>query len=274
MNGSLEPIEQQSMSSHAVSAPVLMQIKQGNVRGSGFSEAAMIVALRQEIFIANMTKQPLQPIIAYCNIDETLQPASETMWAYRMIAHAARVTTFVNGTDRNDAVEWAKLWQYLQDWDRCKPNSFLPMHQSAATSSPDPSTGEASSLPRIYYTYDCPVAAQQYLHISRILLMSCMPPDCTSYLEEEPEAPGSRVDKIMEAVRIICGISISNAEYKPARLTAGLAIALCGQHFIGRMETRELLRIVSEAELHLGWPCLKVSHRLRDIWGLQDFILQ
>ncbi|KAK2596324.1 hypothetical protein N8I77_013220 [Diaporthe amygdali] len=267
------PIEQQTMSSHAVSAPILMQIKQGNIRSSGFSDAAMIVALRQEIFIANMTKQPVQPIIGYCSIDETLQPASDAMWAYRMIAHAARVTTFVHSTGGHDAEEWAKLWEYLRDWDRCKPDSFIPMYQSSTTRSPEPSTGEASSFPRIYYTYDCPAAAQQYLQICRILLMGCIPPTCTLYSDEEAECPGSREDKIREAVRIICGISISNPEYVPARLTAGLAVALCGQHFTCPSETKELLRIVSEAELHLGWPCLKVSLTLRDIWGLHEFTL-
>lgn len=281
---SLEPQEGHYLDSHAVSAPILLQIKWGNIRSSGFSDAAMIVALRQEIFVGNMTKRAVEPIAAYCNIDRSMDPATDAMWTYRIIAHAARVTNFAYGNGPKNVLEWDQLWQYIYDWEHHKPDSFLPVYysynrdlwtftagnQDGNTSSSMEAQG--SVLPVVYYTYDCPIGGQQYLQLCRILLLAHDPRMPTlgmgraHYLERQEE-------EMRGAVRIICGISQSNPEHMPARLTAGLAIALCGELFNDPAETKLLLRLVSEAELHLGWPCLKVSYRLRTFWNLHDYIL-
>ncbi|OJJ94713.1 hypothetical protein ASPACDRAFT_64991 [Aspergillus aculeatus ATCC 16872] len=254
-----EPTEEQVFTSHAVSTSILLQIKGGNVQPSGFSDAAMIVALRQEIFIGNM----------------------DATWTYRMIAHAARVTTFVYGNGPKDKLEWDRLWQYVLDWEQHKPDAFQPIHYSHRTQlwtfrfrpetpedAPSASADRDSILPVIYYTSDCPIAGQQYLQLSRILLLAHDPrlPSLgmgrARYLQKQEE-------EMRNAVRIICGIAMSDAEYMPARLTAGLAIAVGGELFDDPEETRELMHLVAEAELHVGWPCLKVSHRLRAFWGLE-----
>lgn len=247
----------------------------------------MIVALRQEIFVGNMTKRAVEPISAYCNIDRSMNPATDAMWTYRIIAHAARVTNFAYGSGPKDILEWDQLWQYVHDWEHHKPSSFLPIHYSykrdlwtfTTVGYQDSNTGsrmeeenQGDAFPVIYYTYDCPIGGQQYLQLCRILLLAYNPRMPTlgigraQYLEQQEE-------EIRGAARIICGISQSNPEYMPARLTAGLAIALCGELFTDPTETTALLRLVSEAELHLGWPGLKVSHQLRTFWNLHDYVL-
>lgn len=277
---SSEPEEGQSVSTHAVSVPVLMQIKQGNVRCSGLSDAAMMVALRQENFVANMTRRVVEPIADYCNVDRSLEPASDAMWTYRIVAHTARVTSFVYGPGGKDMLQWDGLWKYLQDWERRKPTSFRPMYHAYNTSwsvlddyrkvDDEQAQPSRSRLPIICYTYDCPIAGQQYLQLCRVLLLAHNPRTPVlgmgraGFLEKQDE-------EIREAVRIICGISKSNPEYMPARLTAGLAIAMCGELFGDPGETTELLQIVSEAELHLGWPCLQVSYKLQTFWNLPNF---
>lgn len=241
----------------------------------------MIVALRQEIVIGNMVKRAVEPSLASCNANWSLAPADDATWTYRMIAHAARVTTFAYGDGPKDKLEWDRLWQYVLDWEQRKPDSFQPIHYSHRTQlwtfrlrpenpgdAPSASANRDSLLPVIYYTYDCPIAGQQYLQLSRILLLAHDPrlPSLgmgrAQYLQKQEE-------EMRNAVRVICGIAMSNPEYMPAKLTAGLAIALGGELFDDPEETRELMHLVAEAELHVGWPCLKVSHRLRAFWGLE-----
>ncbi|KAL7940587.1 hypothetical protein V8C42DRAFT_224152 [Trichoderma barbatum] len=268
---------------HAVSASILLQIQHGNVRPSSFSDAAMVVALRQEIFVANMTERAVEPIATYFNSNWSLEPATDATWTHRIIVHAALVTNFAYGSDTKDVSQWDRLWQYVHNWEQRKPNSFLPMYYAYKkelwTFKPGGQKisigGRGSTtciLPTIHYTYDCPIAGQQYLQLCRILLLA-----------HDPRMPflgmgraqylRNREEETRDAVRIICGISISNTEYMPARLTAGLSVAMCGELFTDPAETKELLRIVSDAELHLGWPSLKVSNRLRAFWGLHDFHL-
>ncbi|POR35324.1 Uncharacterized protein TPAR_04457 [Tolypocladium paradoxum] len=278
LNEMTEPAEGEFISTHAVSAPVLLQIKQGNIQSSSFSDVAMMVALRQEIFVANMTKREVGPIADHCNVDASLEPAPDVMWTSRIIAHTARVTNFVYGHGAKYAAQWDQLWQYLCDWDRHKPDSFRPIYYAHRATSSSGCRGTdkhrygsaGSYLHRICYAYDCPIAAQQYMQLCRILLLAHDPRTPVLGLGRA-EFQRHRDEEIREAVRILCSISVSNPEYMPATCTAGLAIAMCGELFTEPGETTELLRIVSEAELHLGWPSLKVSYKLQSFWGLFDF---
>lgn len=264
---------------HAVSAPVILRIKQGNIEASSFSHAAIVVALRQEIFVANMTMRPIvEAILDYCNVAPSSEPTSEAVWTYRMIVHAARVTNYTYMKGPKDIAEWDRLLQYLHEWNIRKPGSFEPInhvfdddfHIQIDKDQQEPRTPKTvhPALPAIYYSHDCPIAAQQYLQLCRILLLA-----------HDPQAPSlglgrasfvqAQENKIRDSVRIICGVAQSNPEFMPARLTAGLAIAMCGELFDNPVETTQLLEIVTEAEMHLGWPCLKVRDRLKSFWHLQ-----
>lgn len=271
----VEPSDQQPTSSHAVSTTVLLKLKQGNVQSHRFSDAAMIVALRQEIFVANMTKRPVESIGGFCTIANELTPSSDATWAYRSMVHAARVTSFVYGVESSDKTQWDILWQYTQDWDQARPDSFKPLYYQASDPSlvshpgisGDSPRAQGSFLPSIVFTYDCPLAGLQYLQLSRILLLAFNP-------RRPSLGVGSRKlllaqeEKIREAVRCICGAAVSNPEYMPAKITAGLSIAMCGEMFSDPRETSELLRISSEVEMHMMWPRFKVSQALRAFWHL------
>lgn len=268
-----EPSDQRPLSNHAVSTTVLLRLKQGNVQSHDFSDAAMIVALRQEIFVANMTRRPVESVGDFCNITNTLTPASDTVWACRSMLHAARVTSFVYGEENLNKTEWDRLWQYTEAWDSARPDSFKPIyHGPAPSSGPDfrsgcPPSGQDTSLPKIVFTYDCPLAGFQYMQLSRILLLAFNP-------RRQILGVGSREfllkqdEEIREAVRSICGAGLSNPEYTPAKMTAGLSIAMCGEMFSNPGETRELLRISSEVEMHIMWPRFRVSQALRAFWHL------
>jgi hypothetical protein len=64
------------------------------------------VVLRQEIFVANMTKRGIERIEDRCNFDLSLKPASDTVWTYRIMAHAAKVASFVYSPGGVDTGQW------------------------------------------------------------------------------------------------------------------------------------------------------------------------
>jgi len=162
---------------------MLLRIKQGNVQASRFSDFAMIVALRQEIVVANMTKRAVAPIADHYKVDMSLEPASDAIWTYRIIAHTARVTNFAYGNDAKDVLQFDRLWKYTIDWNKQKLDSFRPMYcakrenpssryNELPQSDPSRFHNGHSSFPKIYYTYDCPIAGQQYLQLCRIPLLA------------------------------------------------------------------------------------------------------
>ena len=253
-------IEELAPFTHTISAKILLRIKQGAFHESPFSDAALIVALRQDIFIANMVQRPVEPIANHCNIDFSLQPASHAMWTYRIIAHAARVTNFAYEACTKDSQRWDNLAQYANDWTLRRPDSFLPVYQ-AMTCSPH------SRFPELRFASDCAVAAHQYHLLCQILLLAHNPrapvlgPGRTDFILSRDEA-------IRAKVRSICGSALAHPEYEPAKLTASLVIAMCGELFNDPSETQELLALLSEAELHLGGSSLKAVDKLRAFWKL------
>ncbi|KAI0450499.1 hypothetical protein F5B21DRAFT_427991 [Xylaria acuta] len=76
-------------------------------------------------------------------------------------------------------------------------------------------------------------------------------------------------EKSRQAARVVCGVSLSNPEYTAARILAGLVIGMAVELFKDTPETTQLLEIVSKAEMHLGWPGIKVSPKLQELWGLE-----
>ncbi|KAI0437713.1 hypothetical protein F4803DRAFT_131724 [Xylaria telfairii] len=266
--------EHHSAITHTVSASLLLRINLHNNNPSDFSNAAMAVALRQEIYIANRVKRPIELDGRNCGIDESLTPAPDFMWTFRIMSHAARVTNYAYDIDSRSQTLWNQLWVYLEEWDRERPSSFNPLNQVNTESSLDTLSSENNNLsadgtrifPIIYYLSDCPVAGNQYLQLCKILLLAhdprtpCLGLGRTRLIQVQEE-------KIRQAVRVVSGISLSNPEYMVARILAGLVIGMACELFKDASETTRLLEIVSKAEMHLGWPGLKVSPQLQELWG-------
>ncbi|KAF9875548.1 hypothetical protein CkaCkLH20_06929 [Colletotrichum karsti] len=257
-----DPAESHLIIRHTVSAPLLLRMRQRSTRHTELSNAAMTIVLRQEILVANMVKRPVELLGRDCDIDDGLGSATDVMWAHRMTAHAARVTNYAYGSEPRTLDAWDLLWRYLEDWDSAKPIAFEPLNETSTES-------HVGSFPALYYLSDCAVSGRQYLEICKIILLAHDPRTPSlglgrlSYLRAQEE-------KIRNAVRTICGIWLSNQEYVPARVLAGLAIGMTGELFTEVNETSRLLEILLEAERHVGWPCLKVSPGLRRFWGLED----
>ncbi|KAI0812118.1 hypothetical protein GGR55DRAFT_612985 [Xylaria sp. FL0064] len=269
------PEDHRSSVTHTVSASLLLRITQHNNDPSELSNATMAVALRQEIYMANRMKRPIELDGRNCGIDESLTPGPDFIWTFRIMSHAARVTNFAYGDDSRSRVLWDQLWQYLEDWDRARPSSFNPLNQYSRESASDVLSPENQNqsadgtriFPEIYFVSDCPLAGNQYLELCKILLLA-HDPQTPSLGLGRTKSIQIQEEKIRQAVRVVCGISLSNPEYTTARILAGLVIGMAGELFKDASETAQLLEIVSKAEMHLGWPGIKVSPKLQEFWGL------
>lgn len=225
----------------------------------------MAIVLRQEIHVANMTKRPVEVCGLECGIEDSFEPASDVMWTCRMMSHAARVTNYAYGNGPRSEALWDELWGYLRKWSLEKPPSFNNLNGWDDQRLP--------RFPEIYYVHDCAIAGHQYLEICKMILMAHNPRIPALGLGSAKYKRAQEAS-IKQAVRNICGIWLSNPEYVPARVLAGLAIALAGELFTLPAETDILNTIISEAEMHVGWPCLKVSPQLREFWSLYDTIAE
>ncbi|KAJ5085242.1 hypothetical protein N7532_010013 [Penicillium argentinense] len=253
-----EPADKECRS-HVMSAELLLRILDDNLCSSLLTDAALIVVLRQDIFIANLTQRPVGPLANRCNIDRSLTPTSDVMWAYRIMSHAAEITNFVYSEESDRSTPtWDKLMAYAKDWENCRPNSFTPLFQSQ-TAPP--------TFPNPVFASDCHVAGHQYLGLCRILLLACDPHipmlgmNGMRMLQERDE-------KTRDYVRDICGTAMANSECFPAVSTAGLVIGMCGEMFSDPEETGVLLELIAGAEGHLRWHHLKSKESLQRFWGL------
>ncbi|KAB8227175.1 uncharacterized protein BDW43DRAFT_324161 [Aspergillus alliaceus] len=256
-----EPSPREVVEPHNLSARIPVRIKEGNICTSSFTDAALIVVLQQEIFVANLTQRPVGSFTDHCNIDTSLGPTSEAMWTYRIIAHSADITDFAYGDVVHRTKDrWHDLMQYVQDWERSRPSSFMPIYSESENR-------PSSYFPKIWYCNDCHVAARLYLELCRILLLAA-DPGASALRIGRIRRMQDNDDRIQECVRVICGVALTNPEFHATRSTAGLAIGLCGELFHDPSETKVLLDLLSAAEFHLGWPCLKLKEDLRAFWRL------
>lgn len=229
----------------------------------------MTIVLRQEIQVANMIKRPVEVMGIECGIDDSLGPASDVMWTCRMMSHAARVTNYAYGDNPRTETLWNQLWSYLDQWSLEKPSSLNPLNRCEGGTWLENPRSQDRIFPEIYYVHDCSIAGQQYLELCKIILLAHDPQipalglGRTNYMKAQEE-------KIRETVRNLCGIWLSNPEYVPAKILASLGIAMTGELFTDPTETRQLFNIISEAEMHVGWPCLKVSPQLKEFWSLNN----
>lgn len=226
----------------------------------------MAIVLRQEIHVANLTKRPVELDGADCGISDSLEPASDITWTWRIMSHTAKATNYAYGGEPRSETRWDELWGYLEEWSSRKPASLDVLNVIDDTIAHD-----ARPFPELFFVNECAIASRQYAEICKIILLGHDPRrpalglGRTRYLRTQE-------NRIREAVRTTCGICLSNPEYAPTKVLAALSIAIAGELFTDPIETSQFLDIIAEAEMHVGWPCLKVSPYLKDFWDPQNAV--
>ncbi|KAF2142693.1 uncharacterized protein K452DRAFT_270538 [Aplosporella prunicola CBS 121167] len=252
-----DPVEDRQSCGHILGTHILLRAKE-NTTDSSLRAASLQVALRQEIFISFLTRTPIPPLADYLNIDRTTSPTDDYTWAVRMIAFTADVLSFCYGHSGRDTGSWQRLNDYLEEWTRCKPQSFRPIHYERKG---------CGYFPKIWFANDCHIGAQLYSDVCRILLLVHDPRMPSLGLDRSIAM--KRVDnRVRHYVRRMCGVAISHPQVQPAASVTGMVIAMCGDRFSEKDEQQQLLHILKQSEAHLTWPHLKTHERLSQYWGL------
>lgn len=115
----------------------------------GLSEAAFWVGLRQEIYSALMTRQPIRLSLTLCRAAPSAAAADDYGWANRAVVLCADVINLCFSDNGVSLTAWAALRSDADTWEAKKPGSFRPIYYKDA----EPLAGRA--FPEIWYQHTC-----------------------------------------------------------------------------------------------------------------------
>jgi hypothetical protein len=92
--------------------------------GPSFRQAIYWAAFRQELWISLMTQRAFQ--LHIFPADRSLEPANDSIWATRTIAHLGDVCNFAFGEERHSIVRYGQLMDENTAWRTRRPDSFDP----------------------------------------------------------------------------------------------------------------------------------------------------
>lgn len=251
----------------------------------GLQQAAICIAIHQEITAALMTQRPTASFLKLDDaFDRTFAAADDRTWAFRIILHCMDILSFCYADEprtssnvRQDApsarperqTEWNRLMEYSRQWDAVQPTQFKPMYEE-----PPPA---GALFPLIYFHRPIHIMSAMHLHVCLILLCSHDP----SLRADHPAGGIHNLRKAAQAlkevdkrvryhVRVICGIALCNDHLASAMIMSTAIVKLCGEHFIGddlRKDQAEILEMLVLNERKHGWPTQLVQGHLKNIWG-------
>lgn len=98
-----------------------------NLRYSGLSNSAFWVHQRQDAYNALIHQRIPKTDLEHCNMDRSVAPADEYVWAKRPVCLMADCVEFCFGNP-SSFEKHQELTQRLEDWFMHKPDTFSPVH--------------------------------------------------------------------------------------------------------------------------------------------------
>lgn len=120
-------------------------VQHGRLARGSLGAAAFWVGLRQEIYIAVITKGMVRIRLVESLVDRSLDKTDDCTWANRAIVHCADVLNYCYGEEANQHARWDELNRWNQQWPEAA--AFTPIfRQEAAGDEP---------IPEIWYHKSC-----------------------------------------------------------------------------------------------------------------------
>jgi hypothetical protein len=193
----------------------------GEASGPDWRQAIYWAAFRQELWISLMTQRPFK--LHIFPAARSLEPANDSIWATRTIAHLADVSNFVFGEDRHSIFRYNQLMDENKSWTQCRPDSFDPFYFRQDRD------GSGRNFPDIRFHQKTHVMGTQYHLLAQMLLVVHDP--TIPQLGPIHKASRAVVDKtVQDNVRTLCGVAQSNPKVFPCKFVACFAIALGKSH--------------------------------------------
>ncbi|KAF2730543.1 hypothetical protein EJ04DRAFT_515198 [Polyplosphaeria fusca] len=226
--------------------------------GPSFRQAIYWAAFRQELWISLMARRPFR--LHVFPADRSLDPANDSTWATRTIAHLGDVCNFVFGEERHSVARYDQLMSENRAWCERRPDSFDPFfHRQDRDQS-------GRNFPDIRFHEKMHVMGKQYITLAHVLLVVHDP----TIPQLGPSHKQSRQlidEKVQKDVRTLCGVAQSNGKVFPCKFPACFAIALFGDRFTDRQDQHRLREMLIQTEAEHGFPPTATIHQLEEAWG-------
>jgi hypothetical protein len=192
--------------SHLFGAHAFITAQERATISGGLRQAAFWVGLRQEIYVAFVNQRSIIPALEHCNIDRSFEAASDDIWACRMVVLSADIIRYCFGEHDHPQSTYNLLVDCTSQWYVSKPASFTPVYEQVA--------GGENVFPEMCFMADDVVVGTQHYYLAKILLIAHNPkiPRLGPLRTVALKAADA---EIMEYVRILCGICLSNPNSPP-----------------------------------------------------------
>lgn len=155
------------------------------------------------------------------------------------------------GNDENFHLEWADLWNELQEW-----YSGRPIEMTSVKSVTCPR--DDSLFPRIFFAHWAAISSNQLYHTACILMLEIR----TSNIAQHAEP----VNSLLWHARRVVGISLTNP-HSGCLNNAIQPLYVAGKLFTHREEQEIIVKLIESIEARTGWGSRWRIRDLEVIWG-------
>ncbi|KAI0109325.1 hypothetical protein F4776DRAFT_657291 [Hypoxylon sp. NC0597] len=252
------PTTGQDNYSHLLGIHAFVNVGDQYMVPGSLSAASFWVGLRQEIYIAVITQQPVKVSLNHFVVDRSFEPADDYTWSNRAIVLIADVLNFCFGENSFTVGRWNALDEACKKWSATRPPSFNPFFYREPTAS--------IAFPEIWHGSSCHVIGIQH-HILAQLFLTQFDPSIPKVGTNRRAAVKQMTQRIETLVRELCGIGVCNQWTPPAMFTACMGIAMFGDQFSERSDQEALIDILKKTEADHARPTAAIQQQLMNAWG-------
>ncbi|KAH7030700.1 uncharacterized protein B0I36DRAFT_243895 [Microdochium trichocladiopsis] len=223
------------------------------------SAASFWVGLRQEIYIAVITQQPVKMNLNHHIVDRSFEPTDDYTWSNRAVVHLADVLNFCFGENAQSKKDrWLALDEASRKWTDARPVSFNPFFYKERSA--------ANVFPEIWHGSSCHVIGIQH-HMLAQLFLTQFDPSIPQVGLNRRAAMVRAQERIEHLVRELCGIGLCNQWSPPAMFTACMGIAMFGDEFSEPADQDALIGLLRKTEDDHARPTTAIRLQLKHAWG-------
>ncbi|KAI0891616.1 hypothetical protein F4806DRAFT_500796 [Annulohypoxylon nitens] len=252
------PTTGQDTYSHLLGIHAFVNVGDHYMVPGSLSAASFWVGLRQEIYIAVITQQPVKLSLNHFVVDRSFEPADDYTWSNRAIVLIADVLNFCFGENSFTVGEWNALDEACQKWSATRPPSFNPFFYRERAAS--------MAFPEVWHGSSCHVIGIQH-HILAQLFLTQFDPSIPKVGTNRRAAVKKMTHRIENLVRELCGIGVCNKWTPPGMFTACMGIAMFGDQFGERSDQEALIDLLKKTEGDHARPTAAIQQQLMKAWG-------
>ncbi|KAI1098764.1 hypothetical protein F4804DRAFT_346072 [Jackrogersella minutella] len=252
------PTTGQDNYSHLLGIHAFVNVGDHYMVAGSLSAASFWVGLRQEIYIAVITQQPVKVSLDHFVVDRSFEPADDYTWSNRAIVLIADVLNFCFGENSFTVGRWNALDEACRKWSATRPPSFDPFFYRERTAT--------TAFPEVWHGSSCHVIGIQH-HILAQLFLTQFDPSIPKVGTNRRAAVKQMTNRIENLMRELCGIGVCNQWTPPSMFTACMGIAMFGDQFGERSDQEALIDTLRKTEADHARPTAAIQQQLMKAWG-------